>query len=95
MACLQIKEQKQKEQEEQAADRKLAHQVQQQQKQYDQEAKASKAALKLKKKALLRELQQGMKLEAKQRFRDQRGMVQDKDRWLHKAVLEGRSAAFV
>jgi len=36
-----------------------------------------------------------MKIEAKQRFRDQRGMVDEKDRWLHKPVLEGKSAAFV
>jgi len=36
-----------------------------------------------------------MKIEAKQRFRDQRGMVDEKDRWLHKSVLEGKSAAFV
>ncbi len=90
-----MQERKQKEEEEQAADRKLAQQVNQQKKQYDEEIKASKAALKLQKKSLLKDLEQGMKIEAKQRFRDQRGMVDEKDRWLHKPVLEGKSAAFV
>jgi hypothetical protein len=90
-----MQERKQKEEEEQAADRKLAQQANQQKKQYDEEIKASKAALKLQKKSLLKDLEQGMKIEAKQRFRDQRGMVDEKDRWLHKPVLEGKSAAFV
>ncbi len=90
-----MQERKQREEEEQAADRKLAQQVNQQKKQYDEEIKASKTALKLQQKSLLKELEQGMKIEAKQRFRDQRGMVDDKDRWLHKPVLEGKSAAFV
>jgi len=90
-----MQERKQKEEEEQAADRKLAQQVNQQKKQYDEEIKASKAALKLQKKSLLKDLEQGMKIEAKQRFRDQRGLVDEKDRWLHKPVLEGKSAAFV
>ncbi len=90
-----MQERKQKEEEEQAADRKLAQQVDLQKKQFDEEIKASKAALKLQKKSLLKDLEQGMKIEAKQRFRDQRGMVDEKDRWLHKPVLEGKSAAFV
>ncbi|KAA6416731.1 MAG: hypothetical protein FRX49_13289 [Trebouxia sp. A1-2] len=91
----QMQERKQKEEEEQAADRKLAQQVDQQKKQYDEEIKASKAALKLQKKSLLKDLEQGMKIEAKQRFTKQRGMIDVKDRWLHKPVLEGKSAAFV
>lgn len=95
LSWLQMQERKQKEEEEQAADRKLAQQANQQKKQYDEEIKASKAALKLQKKSLLKDLEQGMKIEAKQRFRDQRGMVDEKDRWLHKPVLEGKSAAFV
>lgn len=98
MQCLlwlQMQERKQKEEEEQAADRKLAQQVDQQKKQYDEEIKASKAALKLQKKSLLKDLEQGMKIEAKQRFTKQRGMIDVKDRWLHKPVLEGKSAAFV
>ena len=97
-ACLlcfvQMQDRKLKEREEEAADMRLAEQVNQQKKQYDEEIKSSKAALKLQKKSLLKELEQGMKLEAKQRFRDQRGMVEEKDRWLHKPVLEGKSAAF-
>lgn len=92
---LQMQERKQKEEEERAADRKLAQQVDQQKKQFDEEIKASKAALKLQKKSLLKHLEQGMKIEAKQRFKDQRGMVDEKDTWLHKPVLEGKSAAFV
>ncbi|KAL0032478.1 hypothetical protein WJX77_002857 [Trebouxia sp. C0004] len=91
----QMQERKQKEAEEQAADMKLAQQVNQQRKQYDEEIKASKAASKLQKKSLLKDLEQGMKIEAKRRFRDQRGMVDEKDKWLHKPVLEGKSAAFV
>ena len=90
-----MQERKQKAEEEQAADMKLAQQVDQQKKQFDEEVKASKAALKLQKKSLLKDLERGMKIEAKQRFRDQRGMVAEKDRWLHKPVLEGKSAAFV
>ena len=90
-----MQERKQKAEEEQAADMKLAQQVDQQKKQFDEEVKASKAALKLQKKSLLKDLERGMKIEAKQRFRDQRGMVDEKDRWLHKPVLEGKSAAFV
>ncbi len=90
-----MQERKQKEEEEQAVDMKLAQLVNQQKKQYDEEIKASKAALKLQQKSLLKDLERGMKIEAKQRFRDQRGMVDEKDRWLHKSVLEGKSAAFV
>lgn len=90
-----MQDRKSKKREEQAADMKLAEQVNQQKKQYDEEIKASKAALKLQKKSLLKELEQGMKLEAKQRFRDQRGMVEEKDRWLHKPVMDGKSIAFV
>ena len=90
-----MQERKQKEEEEQAADRKLAQQVDLQKKQFDEEIKASKAALKLQKKSLLKDLEPVLKIESKQRFRDQRGMVDEKDRWLHKPVLEGKSAAFV
>ena len=92
---LQIQEHRQKEEEERAADIRLAQQVAQQKKQYDDEIKANKAAMKLQKKSLLKELEQGMRLEAKQRFKDQRGMVDEKDRWVHKRVLEGKAPAFV
>ena len=90
-----MQQRKQRQEEEQAADRKLAQQVDQQKKQFDDEIKANKAAVKLQKKSLLKELEHDMKIEAKQRFRDQRGMVDDRDRWLHKAVLEGKASAFV
>lgn len=92
---LQIQERRRQQDEEQASDKRMAQQLAQQKKLYDEEVKASKAAAKLQQKSLLKELEQGMKLEAKQRFRDQRGMVDEKDRWLHRSVLEGKAAAFV
>lgn len=92
---LQMQERKQQQEEERASDQKLGQQVAQQKKLYDEEVKASKAAAKLQKKSLLQELEQGMKLEAKQRFRDQRGMIDEKDKWLHHSVLEGKARAFV
>ena len=95
VTVLQIQQRKQKEQEEAAADERLAQQITQQKKQYDEEIKASKAAMKMQKKSLLKELEQGMRLEAKQRFKNQRGLVDEKDRWLHKRVLEGKAPAFV
>lgn len=92
---LQIQERRRQQEEERASDDRLAQQVNQQKKLYDEEIKASKAAAKLQQKSLLKELEKGMKLEAKQRFRDQRGMVDEKDRWLHRSVLEGKASAFV
>lgn len=92
---LQMQERKQQEEEERANDQKLGQQVAQQKKLYDEEVKANKAAAKLQKKSLLKELEQGMKLEATQRFRDQRGMIDEKDKWLHHSVLEGKACAFV
>lgn len=90
-----MQERRRQQEEERASDEKLAQQVAQQTKLYGEELKASKAALKLQKKSLLKELEQGMKLEARQRFRDQRGMIDEKDRWLHHSVLEGKARAFV
>ena len=92
---LQVQERKQREEEERAADRKLAEQMNQQKKQYDEEIKAKKAAAKLQKKSLLKELEQGMKAEAKQRFEEQRGMIDQRDTWVHKSILEGTATAFV
>ena len=90
-----MQERRRQQEEEQASNVKLAEQVAQQTRMYDEEVKANKAAVKLQKKSLFKELEQGMKLEAKQRFRDQRGMVDEKDRWLHHSVLEGKAPAFV
>ena len=92
---LQMQERKRQQQEEQASEEMFAKQVTQQKKLYDEEVKASKAEAKLHKKSLLKDLEQGMKLEAKQRFNDQRGMIDEKDRWLHRPVLEGKAHAFV
>lgn len=92
---LQVQDRKLQQEQERASDQKLAQQVAQQKKLYDEEVKASKAAAKLQKKSLLKELEQGMKLEAKQRFRDQRGMIDEKDKWLHHSVLAGKARAFV
>ena len=92
---LQVQEHKRQQEEERASDQKLAQQVAQQKKLYDEEVKAKKSAAKLQKKSLLKELEQGMKLEAKQRFRDQRGMIDEKDKWLHRSVLESKTRAFV
>ena len=90
-----MQERKQREEALRAVERRLAQQVDQQQKQYKEELKASKAATKLQKQALLRELEQGMKAEAKQRFNEQRGMIDARDIWVHKPVLEGKATAFV
>lgn len=90
-----MQERRRQQEKERASDEKLAQQVAQQTKLYTEEVKASKAALKLQKKSLLKELEQGMKLEAQQRFQDQRGMIDEKDRWLHQSVLEGKARAFV
>ena len=92
---LQMQERKQQQEEERASDQKLAQQIAQQKKLYDEELKVSKATAKLQKKSLLKELEQGMKLEAKQRLRDQIGMIDEKDKWLHHSVLEGKARAFV
>ena len=91
----QVEERRRREEEERAADQELAQKMTQQKKQFDDEIKASKVAAKLQKKLLLQKLEQGMKAEARQRFKDQRGMVDEKDRWLHKPVLEGKAPAFV
>ena len=93
--CLQVQERRQQQEQEKAAAVQLAQQVDKQKQQYDEEVKAKKAALKLEKKALLCELEQGYKAESKRRFNEQRGLLDSKDQWVHKAVLQGEACAFV
>ena len=90
-----MQERKQMQDRERAEALRLAQQVNEQTRQYDAEVKARKAAMKGEQKALLMELEQGYKAETKRRFQEQRGLVDDRDEWVHKAVLQGKSSAFV
>ena len=90
-----MQERKQKQDQEKAAALQLAQQVNDDKRRYDEEVRAKKAASKLEKKALLHELEQGYKTESKRRFNEQRGLVENRDEWVHKAVLQGKANAFV
>lgn len=91
----QVQEQKQQRDQEKADALKLAQQVSEQKRQYDAEMKAQKAAAKGEQKALLKELEQGYTAETKRRFQEQRGLLDNRDAWVHKSVLQGRSPAFI
>lgn len=91
----QVQERKQQRDQEQADAQRLAQQINEQKQRYDDEVKAQKTAMKGEKKVLLKELEQGYKADTKRRFQEQRGLVDSRDEWVHKAVLQGKSAAFV
>lgn len=90
-----MQERKQVQDQERAEALTLAQQVNEQARQYNAEVKAKTAAMKGEQKALLKELEQGYKAETKRRFQEARGLVDDRDEWVHKAVLQGKSYAFV
>ena len=90
-----MQERKQRQTQEKADALRVAQQVSEDKRRYDEEVKAHKAAAKSDQKALLKELEQGYKTETKRRFEEQRGLVDSRDGWVHKAVLQGKSSAFV
>lgn len=79
---------------ERAEDMQQAELLNQQIQQHKAAEKAAKAALQQQKLSMLQEQQRSMKAETKKRFVDYEGMVNPKDMFVHKKVLEGRCAAF-